>query len=133
MSGGQDIITCPKCGFEEATYDYESKNDEAWLLCDRCGYYVCHFIDRQNRKLPDKLAWIHKELGGNGCLFYGTEKFGGVGGPARQERIDAVKEHLNELDFARCSFQEDGKWFIRDLIRNETIPFSQKEIRKLSD
>ena len=132
MSGRQDIVSCPKCGFEEAVYDWESKTKEAWMLCQRCGYYVDDYIDREESTFPDKLIWRHQDSGGKGCLCYGEKGKSASVGPATEGNIDAMKKHLDKLGVAKYSFQKNGEWFIRDLIHEETIPFSHEKMTECS-
>ena len=52
MSSVIDYITCPKCGMEEAYYEENTRLQEYFCTCGRCGYYKSSQIKRNNKKEP---------------------------------------------------------------------------------
>ena len=130
MRNIEDYPDCPKCGYEGALYEYDPETKETWLLCERCGYEVRDSIDWEKSSPPDILIWKHEEEGGNGYLRYAEKGKSSSMVSVDEARICAMKEHLDKLAVAKYSFQENGKWFVRDLLSNKTIPFSYVEMRE---
>jgi len=52
MVGVQDMMECPQCKFEEARYEYQTRDGTQSLFCPRCGYskYSLCCIDRKREK-----------------------------------------------------------------------------------
>ena len=117
-------VECPKCAFRKATLGYTFGKGEDDFRCNRCGYSVRSWINKEESKLPDKVIWKFEEKGGNGIYHcYQKGAHGAEGGPVDEEIIESMKGNLDNLGIAWYSFQKDGKWFIQDLIRNEIAPY----------
>lgn len=128
MSSAVTDIECPKCAYKEAMLEGDNRTGSKYLFCDRCGYGASEYIDEEKSTYPDNLVWEFNESGGDG--FYHYHQKGMVaaeGGSADKETVEFMKDNLDKLDLAWYSFQENGKWFIMDLIKNETRPYPEPE------
>ena len=116
MSGSMEYIDCPKCGHADAAFQEDVWS--TWMLCDRCGYTI--------DKRPDLLPWEPEELGGNGCFHLTSKRGAGVYlSPVEITILNNIMRDLDKFGRAEYTFEEDGKWFIRDLLKNETRPFPE--------
>lgn len=49
MSMTDDLIKCPKCGYEKALTHYSSCNITNWIACPKCRTFFEHEIEEPER------------------------------------------------------------------------------------
>ena len=123
MGSVQSYDECPNCKFEYAIYDYYYKSNEEYVFCERCGYSM--------NINPEET----ETSGGFGAFRVMYETGGGVSGSfIDKDGFDGFLEEFNEHGLVSesgkkpthvsCTFQQDGEWFMKDLITNKVEPFS---------
>lgn len=133
MSSVSEDHICPKCGSNEVAFEYVFKTEKSWMRCSRCGYFADDYVDEDKSEFADDLVWKHVEGGGIGSLSSCPKGETGCRvDTVSEESIDRLKKRLGKLRLARCSFKENGKWFIRDLLSDATTPYSFEELYERS-
>lgn len=123
-------MECPSCGFEHATSDFYYKTREEYIFCTRCGFSEQTTIDRKKSKFPDSIVLVRERKGGKGSYIYkpkGAVAFGL--GPVSKDVIESLKANLAQLTTCKYTFRRKSQWFIRDLLTNKTMPFSEESFR----
>jgi len=93
MVGVQDRAKCPKCGYKDASTEFQTRNGEEWLFCGRCGYeqHTTAVVDRvRSAKVTKKVKRL-----------YNQKKY-----------VEAIREgvydQLEDEDMNMSTFQEAG-------------------------
>ena len=121
-------VDCPKCGYKGAMLQADNHTGDQCLCCDRCGYSMTSFIDSKKREATGEIVRKVTEDGGGG--YYAYQKKGERGNwmnPTDEREIEYLKEHLDELSVFEHHFEKDGKWFLEDIIKNETKSYPEPD------
>ncbi len=62
-------VECPKCKGNYGFTEFQTRTQEEWFSCERCGYHLSYEIkeeDRKNKKLLKDCEFEKKESGGIG-------------------------------------------------------------------
>lgn len=122
-------ITCPKCGFRNATEDYYYRTSEVYVFCMRCGY--SESVTRNWKK--KRATYREEKSGGIGAFCYqlvGAVGFalGTIGNSdefrEKVERGKSRRKVAKECSVFSYTFRRSGEWYIRDVIEGETLRFS---------
>jgi len=92
MVGVQDCVECPQCKFEQAHYEFQTRDFTETLFCPRCGYnmHSVAVVDRKREKIEGKpyfkktkdgkIILRHYESKGYGSYaIYSPDGFGTIG------------------------------------------------------
>jgi len=117
---------CPKCGFKHAMNEVSCMCGDKHICCYRCGYTEVKAI-RNKEQFSEPVIKQLRRGGGRGCFMYSYDgaEFTGFG-YITKGIVETLKAELNAMAECRYTFKKKGKWFIRDLISNETMPYSYK-------
>jgi hypothetical protein len=75
LSSVLDSITCPQCGYAQATVDFDCRTSEEEISCRRCGFYESWTAKRDQDGKPR--GWTHEINRGFGALWY--RRLAGIG------------------------------------------------------
>jgi predicted RNA-binding Zn-ribbon protein involved in translation (DUF1610 family) len=120
---------CPNCFYEYGSVTTYTLTRCRHLLCTRCGFTQDEEIDVEESAFPEIIVWNCIEKGGEGayaakirndsCTYYR---------PLNAEIKKKLEKAISTFVACRYTFKENGKWFIRDLIRKTTVPFTTKKM-----
>jgi hypothetical protein len=102
MSSVLDSITCPQCGYSEATVDFDCRTSEEETSCRHCGFYESWTAKRDQDGKPR--GWTHEINKGFGALWYrvkGAIGFAGLFLNSVHELADAeewLRERLEKAE-----------------------------------
>ncbi len=68
MSGVQDFVKCPQCGYEKADYLFDCRTNGDDMSCRRCGY--CESWKAKSDDAGEAYGWKHDISIGAGALWY---------------------------------------------------------------
>lgn len=138
-------VKCPKCKYKYAMSDLYYRTGEEYIFCDRCGYSLSWTIkeeDRKNKKLLKDCEFDKKESGGFGSYSVMFDGGGSTGSFDNKKDFETwkkdIKKRLEEGTLVNMvgdkateveyTFKKDGKWFVKDLIKNKEYSFIKKEV-----
>jgi len=135
---------CPKCKGNYGFSEFETRTQENFFMCERCGYDVGYKISnweeiKGKKKTEATPKWKKKESGGFGCyriLFGGSGSVGVFtskkGAKFFEDGFKKDKGFKNKegkkADEVYYTFKKDGKWWIKDLVKKTEYLFIKKEI-----
>jgi hypothetical protein len=124
MSSAIIDIHCPKCDYAAAILDCDNRSGEEDIFCHRCGYSAQD--TRCIKEGGGNAIKTHRETGGDGSFVYKTDKMKfACSGPLDDETLEYMKTNLDTMVTAEYTFEKDGKWFDRDMVKNETTPYPE--------
>ena len=148
MGSYEGPMDCPICGYEYATEYDNSTTGERYEHCQRCGHSLAIELYPQ-----DSAGSLERREGGGIGVFcwrmkpgeeeddpaeaaYNDDNFppsnkpwkaptSKVGYAPRQEvRLDKMKA-LDKYKYFEVSFEENGQWFLKDLVTGKTRLFDK--------
>lgn len=114
-----DVIKCPSCSHDNAYSEVDDKRCDKYLLCFRCGYTYT----------INSYKGIYSKEGGRG--FYSVRKKQEIKydmGPISKGTLKSMKEQLKKMEECKYTFKRKGQWYIKDLITNEVLLFSEENL-----
>ena len=125
MSSVITDVECPRCEYKEASRDYNCRNFSNYIICHCCGYIEDESINFEKSKLPDVILWETKIVNGKGSYIYSTkDSVGFATGVVLDDTVSYLKNKIDNFRTCKYTFQMDERWFIKDLLSGEVIPFS---------
>lgn len=120
-----ECIDCPKCGYDRARLYISYSMGEADTDCERCGYYLIQKRTYEAKNPSEMSVWDCEEKGGGGGNFalkkHGDDCVSLV--PVTEALMAQVKNSLNEYEYCQYTFEEDGYWYLHDLLKDTEEPF----------
>ena len=148
MGSYEGNMDCPKCGYEYATECTFSSPYEKYEHCQRCGHSLAIEADPQDLRY----SLEKRESGGIGVFYWrmkpGEEEHDPAedtydndnprpsdrpwrapidkcgSKPRQQVRLDKMKS-LDKYKYFEVSFEENGKWFLKDFVTGQTRPYDK--------
>lgn len=135
---------CPKCKGNYGFYELETRTQEEYFMCERCGYSYENKISnweeiKGKKRTEAKAKYKVKESDGFGCyriLFGGggsvgvfTDKKGAESFEESFKKENGFKNKEGKIaDEVYYTFKKNGKWWIKDLVNDTEYLFVKKEI-----
>jgi len=126
-------IQCSVCGYEQAYIDYYYKSNEEYIFCSRCGSsFSVNIINRpKNDEYPDDWEPKYKNTKHITKHAYAIGKTRGISscGGLKTKDLNNFKQvikkklYKKEIKHAHYTFEQNGKWFIKDLVTQKTKKF----------